>query len=116
MDITVRCKCGRELTAPEESIGLNGTCPTCGRRFVIEPIPEGGEGADGVAGAGAATVESPSPPKPQRDPATLPESAPPARASVIRHVLYLLLAAALVPLAWQTFHPDTGTFDDRFER
>src|SRR4051812_42139876 len=46
MEITVRCtKCGRELQAPEEAVGEKGTCPTCGKRFIIAapsevPLPE----------------------------------------------------------------------------
>ena len=42
MPISVVCKCGRTLTAPNEAAGKHGKCPSCGNRLLIaeseEPI------------------------------------------------------------------------------
>src|SRR5256885_1126072 len=100
MEIVVKCKCGRELTAPGDAVGLKGTCPSCGRKFIIgQEQPQ----------------DSPAKPKKQRDPATVPEALAPASASRVRHLFYWALLVALSPLAWYTFRatPPGEAFEDR---
>jgi DNA-directed RNA polymerase subunit RPC12/RpoP len=35
MSITVYCKCGKSLTAPDNAEGRHGKCPACGDRILI---------------------------------------------------------------------------------
>jgi RsiW-degrading membrane proteinase PrsW (M82 family) len=103
MEITVRCpKCSRELQAPEEALGEKGTCPSCGKKFVLQRASE-------APAAGPKKVKKPN------DPTKYPEYAAPAMPSWWRGVLYGVLLLALIPLLWETRHPLHRTFNDALD-
>ncbi len=107
MEVTVRCpKCRRELQAPEEAIGEKGTCPTCGKKFILTPVVSEPEPAPEPAKKTHVKKKS----------ARYPEEYVPASPSVWRHRLYGVLLLALAPLVWDVTHTGHADFNSQMAR
>jgi RsiW-degrading membrane proteinase PrsW (M82 family) len=116
MSIRVVCQCGRELWAEDDEAGARGRCPSCNRKLIIpeagelpmeQPLAgemEAGKKADDSIVAAPMTPAAPAMP------------AVPEAVSRPRHLLYWVLALALIPVGWSALHPAKDDIEQRLVR
>ncbi len=110
MAIEWRCGCGKLLKAPEAAVGKRARCPQCGSISHV-PAPE-------VPTYGTSTYDPPI----EQGQSSLPASSElanvlaAARTRGWRDLVYIVLLAALFPLAMFTFTREGGTLKDRIDQ